>query len=158
MRVAIVGSRRFSSLALIEFYVSRLPKDTIIVSGGAKGVDSEAEAAAKRHGLAVTIHYTEWEKYGRSAGMRRNGTIIDDADKVVAFWDGKSPGTKNSIERAIAAKKPCFVVYSSGEWRRVSPDPCGPGTPNARGLLLASARTFEGGVARNTGVVPGEIP
>lgn len=164
MKIAIVGSRAFESLLLVRFYVSRLPADSIVISGGAKGVDKFAEDEARARGLLVRIYEAEWEKYGRSAGMRRNGAIVEDAEKIVAFWDGKSRGTKNSVERAIEAQKPCFVVRETGEWRRVSPKPIGPGTANARGLLVVPTRSFDparGGTSQDASsieLVVGEMP
>jgi len=99
-KIAIVGSRDFLDLNLIKEFVTTLPKDTVIISGGARGVDSTAEVAAAENGLETKIFYPEWEKYGKSAGFIRNKQIVDEADEVYAFWDGKSRGTKNTIDTA----------------------------------------------------------
>ena len=53
----------------------------------------------------------DWERYGRGAGMIRNKQIIADADVVIAFWDGASKGTKNSVELARKAKKKLAICY-----------------------------------------------
>ena len=71
---------------------------TEIVSGGARGVDSCARDYALQHGLKLTELLPEYEKYGRGAPLRRNITIIEYADHVLAFWDGKSRGTKYVID------------------------------------------------------------
>lgn len=110
MRLAIVGSRQYPSLATIETYIRTLPAGTEIVSGGAPGVDRAAATYAGLVGLAVKEFKADWSK-GRGAGMARNGDIVDYADSLVAFWDGSSPGTANSIERAIKAGKLLGVVY-----------------------------------------------
>jgi len=55
--------------------------------------------------LKITKLIPEWEKYGRGAGMIRNRDMIKGADYVVAFWDGKFPGTKNSINLAERLEK-----------------------------------------------------
>ncbi len=99
-RIAIVGSRGFRALAAVRSYVAALPAETIIVTGGAKGVDKAAEEAARAHGLEVIVHLPEWHIYGPKAGPIRNARIVRDADKLVAFWDGESHGTRNSIELA----------------------------------------------------------
>lgn len=105
MKVAIVGSREYADLNEVVKYVSSLPPDTIIVTGGAKGVDQAAEAAARSHGLKVIVHLAKWDVYGKSAGHIRNRTIVDDCDRLVAFWDGTSPGTKGGISLASKAGK-----------------------------------------------------
>ena len=45
-------------------------------------------------------HLSDYAKYGRAAPLVRNRLIIDDCDKVLAFWDGKSRGTKQSLDYA----------------------------------------------------------
>ena len=49
------------------------------------------------------------KKYGKRAGILRNRDIVDAADIVVAFWDGKSPGTKNSREPNVQRR---IAVYT----------------------------------------------
>lgn len=73
---------------------------TGLVSGGAKGGDRYAELYAERKGLPITIHKPDWDRYGKSAGFIRNKSIIDDADVIVAIWDGKSKGTQHSMRLA----------------------------------------------------------
>ena len=71
---------------------------TEIVSGGAKGVDASAREYALRNRLKLTEYLPDYSRYGRSAPLRRNLTIIERADLVLAFWDGTSRGTKFVIE------------------------------------------------------------
>lgn len=52
-----------------------------------------------------------WDLHGKSAGFKRNVHIIDDSDEVIAFWDGKSRGTRHSINLAKTAKKPVHVYW-----------------------------------------------
>ena len=82
-----------------------LPLDTVIITGGAKGVDRAAEVEARARGMEVVIHEAEWNVYGRSAGMVRNRTVVDDCDKLAAFWDQESPGTKGVMSMASKAGK-----------------------------------------------------
>lgn len=98
-KIAIVGSRNYPNRKEVQDYVKALPRGTIVVSGGAKGVDTWAEEMAVATGLEVEIYKPEWSKYGRSAGFRRNATIVLNADKVVAFTTG-SKGTANTIATA----------------------------------------------------------
>lgn len=103
VKIAIVGSRTYADLDAVRSYVSELPADTIIVSGGASGVDLVAEDAAHAKGLQTVIFPAQWQSYGKRAGMVRNAQIVAEADQLVAFWDGVSKGTKNSID--LARKK-----------------------------------------------------
>jgi pimeloyl-ACP methyl ester carboxylesterase len=105
MRVAIVGSREYPNLADVRQFVWEQERDTVIVSGGASGVDSVAVAEARRLGMPYEVYLPDWQKHGRSAGAIRNRQIVEAADEVAAFWDGTSRGTAITIEMAKAAGK-----------------------------------------------------
>ena len=96
MKVAVIGSRGLTILNLGEY----LPEGTDeIVSGGAKGIDASAREYAQSHGIRLTEFLPEYDKYGRSAPLRRNITIIEHADLVLAFWNGSSRGTAFVIQK-----------------------------------------------------------
>ena len=114
-RIAIVGSVNFPSRHLVAEHVAGLPEGTVIVSGGALGVDTYAAEAAKAHGLGTIIHEADWGTYGRRAGPLRNEQIVADADRVVAFWNGKSRGTLNTIAIAVEAGRPVQIIGPTGE-------------------------------------------
>lgn len=95
MKVAVIGSRGLSVSDLGRY----LPKNTTeIVSGGARGVDTSAREYALSHGIKLTEFMPEYTRFGRSAPLKRNITIIEYSDIVLAFWDGKSRGTKFVID------------------------------------------------------------
>lgn len=95
MRVAVIGSRGLSVPDLGKY----LPEDTTeIISGGARGIDTSARNYALANGIKLREYLPEYEKYGKSAPLRRNITIIQNSDIVLAFWDGKSRGTKFVID------------------------------------------------------------
>lgn len=95
MRAAVIGSRGL----LVNDLEKYLPEGvTEIVSGGAKGVDTSARNYAIAHGIKLTEFLPEYEKYGKNAPLKRNITIIENADIVLAFWDGQSRGTKFVID------------------------------------------------------------
>lgn len=95
MKVAVIGSRGLM-INNLENYLP--PETTEIISGGAKGIDTCARNYAISHGLKLTEFLPEYDKYGRSAPLKRNITIIEAADLVLAFWDGTSRGTKFVID------------------------------------------------------------
>lgn len=109
MKIAIVGSREYHNKEHIATFVDSLPDDAIIVSGGARGVDRYAIYCAVLRGLKTIEIYPDWHTYGASAGVIRNGVIVAQADMVAAFWDGKSKGTQDTINRAKGAGVPVVI-------------------------------------------------
>ena len=106
MKVAVIGSRGLQ----VDHLEKYLPEDTTeIVSGGARGIDICANKYALEHGLKLTEFLPEYDKYGRGAPLRRNITIIENADLVLAFWDGKSRGTKFVIDNCKKRNVPVVV-------------------------------------------------
>ena len=106
MKVAVIGSRNLKVDDLEKF----LPEGvTEIISGGARGVDTSAAEYAVAHDLKLTEILPEYEKYGRAAPLKRNITIIENADLVIAFWDGVSRGTKYVIDACKKKNVPVIV-------------------------------------------------
>lgn len=106
MKVAVIGSRGLAVCHLEKY----LPEGTTeIVSGGAKGVDTCARAYALKHGIRMTEFLPDYKKYGRGAPLKRNLQIIAYSDLVLAFWDGKSRGTRHVIENCRRMGKPVQV-------------------------------------------------
>lgn len=119
MKIAIVGSRGVMSVEEVEDALRSSPfleDDTSrwwqheFVSGGADGVDESAEIVAERHGADMTVFEPDWRDWsdGHPAKLR-NTQIIEYADAVLAVWDGKSPGTRDSIDKALDRAKPLYV-------------------------------------------------
>lgn len=112
MRIGIVGSRGFNNYtAFKQTIVGMITKEDTIVSGGCtKGPDRMAEVFAREMGNEMVIHKANWAKYAKQAGMIRNGILVEDCDYVIAFWDKKSPGTKDTITKCENTGKYCMVV------------------------------------------------
>ncbi len=106
MKVAVVGSRDIVIDNLNEY----LPPDVDeIITGGAKGVDDCARKCAEELGIKYKEFLPEYNKYGRAAPIIRNKLIVEYADTVIAFWNGKSKGTMSTIEIAKKLGKPISV-------------------------------------------------
>ena len=99
MKVIIAGGRDFNNYDLLSQTIDEL---NIIVSevvcGDANGADTLGAAWASANGIPVKHYPADWDTYGRSAGIIRNKQMAEYADFLVAFWDGKSHGTKNMID------------------------------------------------------------
>ena len=109
MKVAVIGSRGLSVTDLGRY----LPKNTTeIVSGGARGVDTSAREYALSHGIKLTEFLPEYTRFGRSAPLKRNITITEYSDIVLAFWDGKSKGTKFVIDncRKLGVEVRVYII------------------------------------------------
>lgn len=107
MKVAIIGSRQLEIENLSEY----IPLTTTeIVSGGAKGIDTYAKKYAISANIKLTEFLPDYSKYGKSAPLYRNLKIIDYADEIIAFWDGKSRGTKFVIDNALKQNKKTTVI------------------------------------------------
>lgn len=106
MKVAVIGSRGLTVKNLGDY----LPEDvTEIVSGGARGVDTSAREYAHSHCIMMTEFLPDYENFGRSAPLKRNIEIIKYADIVLAFWDGKSRGTKYVIDNCKKLNVPVKI-------------------------------------------------
>ena len=115
MRVIIAGSREFNDyhkLATSVLSIIQLLKykgyDTSginmeVISGTANGADKLGERFAEEFSLKVVKFPANWS-IGRQAGYIRNAEMSkyakEDNGLLIAFWDGKSRGTKHMIDLA----------------------------------------------------------
>jgi uncharacterized phage-like protein YoqJ len=118
MKFALIGSRKIEDIELVEDALQNAlelhahPDSAIvIISGGAVGVDACAESIAKARGYDfVVFKPLDKVEVGIPYDVRflhtRNKQIVDNADVVVAVWDGKSPGTKRVIDYCKKINKP----------------------------------------------------
>ncbi|MFP3043271.1 DUF2493 domain-containing protein [Treponema primitia] len=108
MKLAIIGSRTIEILNL-DNYIKEKPD--CIISGGAKGVDTIAWQWAVDNRIEIIVHRPDYNKDGKEAAWRRNDIIINEADKIVAFWNGKSTGTKYVIDNALRLRKNIEIIF-----------------------------------------------
>lgn len=111
MKVLICGSRGINDRAVVARAVAESGMEpTHIVSGGARGVDTLACLFAHSNGIEFTEYFADWNKHGRRAGFLRNVVMVDAVDAVIAVWDGKSRGTRHSIDYATSQGKKVFIL------------------------------------------------
>lgn len=103
MMVLVCGSRDWDDGDLIQHVLMEIPARSTVIHGGARGADSIAGEVAAGLGHTVQVVRAEWEKYGRSAGYKRNKAMVDmGPDRVIAFSNG-SRGTQHTIDLARRA-------------------------------------------------------
>lgn len=110
MKVAIIGSRNLNITNLEEYIPENISE---IVSGGAKGVDTSAKEYALKNNIPFTEFLPDYKRFGKGAPLKRNLQIIEYADMVIAFWDGKSHGTKYVIDNCSKLNKPVKIIKIS---------------------------------------------
>ena len=105
-RVIIAGTRSFNDYELLRDSCNNLLSEkqrthtVVVISGTARGADQMGERYARERGFQLRRFPADWEQYGKSAGHIRNAKMADNADALIAFWDGESKGTKNMIDNA----------------------------------------------------------
>jgi predicted Rossmann fold nucleotide-binding protein DprA/Smf involved in DNA uptake len=110
MKLAIIGSRGFSDQRLMAAKLDPLlGRVSEVVSGGARGADSLGERWGKKNELPVKLFLPDHKQY-RHPYHHRNRLIAEYCDNLVAFWDGRSTGTKYTIDYAKRIGKPVWVV------------------------------------------------
>lgn len=112
LAVAVVGSRTFTDYALLARTLDAL-RGTVkireLISGGAKGADTLAERWARENKVPIRVFRPDWS-LGRCAGLMRNKDIVKEADYVLAFWNGTSRGTSNSISLARTMQRQLRII------------------------------------------------
>ena len=126
MRLAIVGTRTFTNYDMLAKKVNSIREVlkkrgrdiSIIVSGGRKnskrhkctGADLLAERYAKEHELTYLFFEPDWDKHSKAAGPIRNAKIVSHCDMLLAFWDGESTGTIDSVNKAKKDGKMTYII------------------------------------------------
>ena len=108
MKLAVIGSRSLDDQGplykALDDYREQYP-NLVILSGGARGVDLMSDKYARSfcldHVCFKPYHLVDNKApYTVRYFFIRNKQIVDNADMVLAYWDGKSGGTKSGITYA----------------------------------------------------------
>ncbi len=95
MKLLVVGSRSIKECDLEKYIPS---ETTLIITGGASGVDTLAEEYADKKRISKLIMRPQYAIYGKAAPIRRNEEMADLCDMALVIWDGSSRGTKYTID------------------------------------------------------------
>ena len=102
-KLIIAGSRTFNNYALLKEKTNMLlngRKPDAIVCGEAKGADLLGRRYAEENNIPIDSYPALWATQGKQAGYIRNERMAENANALLAFWDGESAGTKHMIETA----------------------------------------------------------
>ena len=101
MRVIIAGSRSITDYPIVVNAIANSRFNiSEVICGMARGVDSQGLRYAITNGIPYRKFPADWNRYGRSAGHRRNKQMADNADALILVWDGVSHGSANMLEIA----------------------------------------------------------
>ncbi len=112
MKIIIAGGRNFNDFQTLVKFCDHILQDQTnieIVSGTYKGADQLGEKYAAEKGFPITQFPADWKRYGKAAGYKRNEQMAAYADTLIAFWDGKSKGTKHMIDLAKSSHLEIYV-------------------------------------------------
>ncbi len=127
MNLVIAGGRDFCDMpglcAVVDAYIDE-QKDgrgpVTVLCGMARGADMCGHDYALMRKYSVWKFPANWTDHGKRAGHLRNELMAQRCSHVIAFWDGKSPGTKSMIGFAEQYNKPCKVVRYESQQRGTS--------------------------------------
>jgi hypothetical protein len=109
--VLVCGSRSWRDATVIQRRFAAFPERVRVIHGDAIGADKTAGTVARYLGHLVEVYPADWRAYGRAAGIIRNLEMLKQRpDLVLAFWDGRSRGTKHMIDAAREQGVPVEIV------------------------------------------------
>ena len=114
MKVGVIGSRTFKDYELLKKTLASF-EITQIISGGASGADTLAEWYAFEKKIPLKVFRPDWKKFGKRAGFLRNTDIVKNSEHVIAFHNGESRGTMDSIQKAKDLGIPVTVIIFEEE-------------------------------------------
>jgi len=112
MKILICGSRKDFNVSKATEYLLEIVQTRHYVSyihGRAEGIDSIAHKIIEQSGCQEKIVIPNYTQYGREAPLIRDREMVDECDEVIAIWNGKSRGTKYTIDYAKQRNKPVTV-------------------------------------------------
>ena len=113
MKLIIAGSRTFTDYQLLcQTLAPEKHRITQVITGGARGADRLGFRWAWQHTVPSQYFHADWERFGKSAGVRRNFQMAQAGDMLLTFWDGRSAGTRHMISCMQQLGKPVVVIHT----------------------------------------------
>lgn len=117
LRVLVTGSRTWEDVHAVYWAFRNWweeagqPDRPLLISGACpKGADALAEYVWERNGWPVERHPADWNRYGRSAGFRRNEEmVLSKPDVLFAFIHNNSNGASHTLRLAEKHGIPTIV-------------------------------------------------
>lgn len=107
MNICIAGGRDFTDYKFMELSILKyitehynikfFKEECVVISGTARGADTLGERFGIRYCKSIKRYPAQWDKFGKSAGYRRNIEMAKESDIVFIFWDEVSKGTQHMI-------------------------------------------------------------
>jgi len=120
LNTIIAGSRTINDFDLLEWVIKESELDiAIVISGMAKGVDTLGMIWANKYNVPIIKMPADWNKYGRSAGYKRNEEMSKKAHALICLWDGESYGTKNMID-LMEKKRSVFICTYNTQNKKIT--------------------------------------
>ena len=104
MKLLVAGSRKYK---VEDYVIDRLISEwiqnfhlrvSVVISGGAEGVDTVVEYYANREEIPIERHDPKYDIYGgKRAPIMRNIEMVKEYDGGIVIWNGKSPGSEFTI-------------------------------------------------------------
>lgn len=117
-KLLVAGSRSINQYKEVERALLQKGIDSEwdgkVITGDARGVDACTAEYARRQDLDYEIFEAGWEEHGDKAELKRNVKMVQQADKLIAIWDGHSNGTRHTIEKALEHGLDVEVVNNKG--------------------------------------------
>jgi hypothetical protein len=116
MKLIVAGSRTFTDYQhLCQVLAPDRYRITQVLTGGARGAELLAYRWAWKHAVKHQLFRADWERCGKSAGVRRNFQMAQAGDVLLAFWDDQSPGTAHLVQCMRQLGKPVVVIRTDGQ-------------------------------------------
>lgn len=116
VNILITGSRGIKSKIIVNHILEKnIPEGATMIQGGAEGVDSLALDWCNKCGIISCWKTISPIKSKREYYLHRNAEMVGMCDRVIAIWDGKSRGTKFTIDYAKSRNIPIMIFNEQGE-------------------------------------------
>ena len=111
MKLIIAGSHTFTDYQrLCQVLAPERHCITQVITGGARGADRLGIRWALAHAVRIKGFPADWQRFGKSAGVRRNHQMAQAGDVLLAFWNGQSAGTAHMVQCVRQLGKPVVVI------------------------------------------------